>query len=60
MQDSLLMPVTCSLHVGATIPSDQTAESSCDENFLHLQSKCDCESTRQSGRHQDYYVTAEC
>ena len=52
MQDSLLMPVTFSLHVGATIPSDQTAERSCDENFLHLRSKCECESTRQSGRHQ--------
>lgn len=66
-QDSLLMPVTFSLHVGATIPSDQTAERGCDENLLHLRSKCECESTRQSSRHHArlsgviiYYVTAEC
>ena len=52
MQDSLLMPVTCSLHVGATLRSDQTAERSCDENSLHLRSKYECESTRQSGKHQ--------
>lgn len=52
MQDSLLMPVTCSLHIGATLHSDQTAERSCDENSLHLRAKCDCESTTQSGKHQ--------
>ena len=53
MQDSLLIPVTCSLHIGATLHSDQTAERSRDENSLHLRAKCDCESTRQSGKHQD-------